>query len=109
MVLAPYGPSLATTKPRSSASPQYGPETQEIRGLVKQSYGTWIQTLVSRDPAEVAALGNVQALRGMEGLQHKLKELSPRNAEQRELQTNAIQIAPILKRRAATRKRVAQF
>ena len=72
---------------------QYGPETQEIRGLVKQSYGTWIQALVSRDPAEVAALGSVQALRGMEGLQHKLKELSPRNAEQRELQTNAIQIA----------------
>jgi hypothetical protein len=72
---------------------QYGPETQEVRGLIKQSYGTWIQTLVSRDPAEVAALGSVQALRGMEGLQHKLKELSPRNAEQRELQTNAIQIA----------------
>jgi hypothetical protein len=72
---------------------QYGPETQEIRGLVKQSYGTWIQTLASRDPAKVAALGSVQALREVEGLQHKLKELSPRNAEQHELQTNAIQIA----------------
>lgn len=72
---------------------QYGPETQELRGLLKQSYGTWIQTLASRDPAQVASLSSIHELRRVEGLQHKLKELSPRNAEQRELQANAIQIA----------------
>jgi len=65
---------------------QYGPETQELRGLLKQSYGTWIQTLASRDPAQVASLSSIHELRRVEGLQHKLKELSPRNAEQRELQ-----------------------
>jgi hypothetical protein len=64
---------------------QYGPETQELRGLLKQSYGTWIQTLASRDPAQVASLSSIHELRRVEGLQHKLKELSPRNAEQRVL------------------------
>lgn len=72
---------------------EYGPETQEVRGLLKQNYGTWIQILASRDPAQVAALGNIQALKRMEGLQRKLKELSPRSVEQRQLQTSAIQIA----------------
>ncbi|AMM18725.1 hypothetical protein AX768_31300 (plasmid) [Burkholderia sp. PAMC 28687] len=72
---------------------QYGPEAQEVRGLLKQRYGTWIEALDSRDPVQVASLGSVQALREVEGLEHKLKELTPSNAEQRQIQANAIQIA----------------
>ncbi|AUT69170.1 MULTISPECIES: DUF4239 domain-containing protein [Paraburkholderia] len=72
---------------------QYGPETHEVRDLLKQNYSTWIQILASRDPAQVSAAGSIQSLKRAEGLQHKLKELSPRNEEQRQLQTSAIQIA----------------
>ncbi|SIT38111.1 conserved membrane hypothetical protein [Paraburkholderia ribeironis] len=72
---------------------KYGPETQEIREALKQHVGASIQILSSGDPAQVARLGNTATLRRVEGLQHKLEELSPHNAMQRQLQASAIGIA----------------
>jgi hypothetical protein len=72
---------------------KYGTETQEVRGLIKQSYGTSIQILASGDPAQMARLRSPEAVTRGENLQHKLEELSPRNEAQRQLQTRAIQIA----------------
>lgn len=72
---------------------RYGPETQEVRGLIKQSYGTSIQILASRDPAQVARLGSPEASTQVEGLQRKLEELSPHSEEQGHLKASAIQIA----------------
>jgi hypothetical protein len=72
---------------------RYGPDTQEVRGMIKQSYGTSIQILASRDPAQVARLGSPEASRRVEDLQHKLEELSPRSEAQGRLKANAIQIA----------------
>jgi hypothetical protein len=72
---------------------KYGTETQEVRGLIKQSYGRSIQILASRDPAELARLRGSEVLKQMESLQRKLEELSPRTEAQRQLQASAIQIA----------------
>ena len=72
---------------------KYGTETQEVRGLIKQSYGRSIQILASRDPAELARLRGAEILKQLVSLQRKLEELSPRTEAQRQLQANAIQIA----------------
>ncbi|SDI56045.1 hypothetical protein [Paraburkholderia phenazinium] len=72
---------------------RYGPETQEVRGLIKQSYGTSIQILASHDPVQVARLGSEEASTRVEGLQRKLEELSPHSEEQGHLKASAIQIA----------------
>jgi hypothetical protein len=72
---------------------RYGPETQEVRGLIKQSYSMSIQILASRDPVQVARLGSPEASTRVEGLQRKLDDLSPRSEEQGHLKASAIQLA----------------
>jgi hypothetical protein len=72
---------------------KYGTETQEVRGLIKQSFATSIQTLASRDPAQLARLRSPEAMRRVESLQRKLEELSPRTEAQRRLQARALQLA----------------
>jgi hypothetical protein len=72
---------------------KYGPETKEVRDLLRQRVGMSIQILASGEPAQIAKLGGVEAIRRAEGFQHKLEELSPRSDPQRQLQAHAIQIA----------------
>lgn len=72
---------------------KYGPETQELRDLLKQRVGMSIQILASGKPAQIARMRGLEAIRGAESLEHKLEELSPRSDAQRQLQARAIQIA----------------
>jgi hypothetical protein len=72
---------------------KYGPETQEIRGLVKKSYAESIGILASRDPSQVARLSSPETVTRLEGLQRKLEDLAPRSEAQRRSQARAIQIA----------------
>ncbi|QCP52998.1 DUF4239 domain-containing protein [Trinickia violacea] len=71
---------------------QYGPETKEVRELIKQRVGTLIQILASGEPAQIAKLGTPEAMSRAESIQHKLEELSPHSDAQRQLQARAVQI-----------------
>jgi hypothetical protein len=72
---------------------QYGPETQEIRALLKQSVATGIQKITSGDPDQVASMRSPEELKRGENIQRRLAELSPHSEAQRRLQASAIQIA----------------
>jgi len=72
---------------------QYGPETQEIRALLKQGVTTGIQKVASGDPDQLASMRSPEELRRGEAIQRRLAELSPHSDAQRQLQTHAIQIA----------------
>ncbi|MFL9929135.1 hypothetical protein P0D88_07705 [Paraburkholderia sp. RL18-103-BIB-C] len=72
---------------------KFGPDTQEVRGLLKLTYGMSIQILSSGDPAQLARLGSPEATQRVETFERKLDELSPRTAAQRQLQASAVEIA----------------
>jgi hypothetical protein len=72
---------------------KYGPETKEVRDLLKQRVGMSIQIIASGKPAQLAELRGLDAIRRAENFELKLEELSPRNDAQRQLQARAIQIA----------------
>ncbi|WP_207002397.1 bestrophin-like domain [Trinickia mobilis] len=72
---------------------QYGPETQEIRGLLKHFVANGIQQIASGDPAQLATMHSPEALKRGEYLERKLVELSPQNDLQRRLQARAIDLA----------------
>lgn len=72
---------------------QYGPETQEIRSLLKQFVVRGIQKATSGDPDQLASMRSPAELRREEDIQRRLAELSPHSEAQRRLQAHAIQIA----------------
>ena len=72
---------------------QYGPETQEIRTLLKQFVARGIQKVTSGDPDQLASMRSPEELRRGENIQRRLAELSPHSEAQRRLQAGAIQIA----------------
>jgi Protein of unknown function (DUF4239) len=71
---------------------QYGPETQESRGLLKQLVAAGLQHIASGDPAQMNRLHSPEALKRGEYFQRKLEELSPQNDLQRRLQARAIEM-----------------
>lgn len=71
---------------------QYGPETREIRGLLKQVVTVAVERVASGDPVEVAKLNSPEALERAEHLERKLEDLSPQNDTQRRLQARAIEM-----------------
>ena len=71
----------------------YGPETGEIRRLLKSTYGESIQILASGDRVQIARLGSREAVVRVEGLKLKLAQLLPHSDAQRQLQARAIQLA----------------
>jgi hypothetical protein len=72
---------------------KYGPETKEVRDLLKQRVGMSIQMLASREPAQIAKLRGLEAIRRAESLPLMLEELTPRSDAQTQLRARAIQIA----------------
>lgn len=71
----------------------YGPETQELRALLKRNYTASVQVLASGDPSLLARLGSAEADSRTESFQRKLRGLAPRNDDQRELKVHALQAA----------------
>lgn len=70
----------------------YGPETQEIRSLLKRSYGGAIQILASGDSSQLAQLNSAGAVKRSEYFERKVEDLVPQNDEQRALKARAIQL-----------------
>lgn len=72
---------------------KYGPDTKEIRGLLRLR----VESAIKRIWPEVET-GNVtvespEAASAVEAIQDKLRELTPGNSSQRQLQSQAVQIA----------------
>ena len=71
----------------------YGPETREARDLLRHTIITVIKQIWPEEK-NIIALKNVgQAESGIEKLQEKLRQLSPKNDDQRLLQWQAMQIS----------------
>jgi hypothetical protein len=72
---------------------QYGPETREARDILRHTLISTIQRVWPVDKTMMALEKVDQAERGIENLEEKLQQLSPRNDKQRRLQSQALQIA----------------
>ena len=72
---------------------RYGPETKEIRDLLKKAVAFRIHLTWPEDGSTPANLGSPEVTRATEGLEDKIRELSPRNELQREFKSQALQIS----------------
>jgi hypothetical protein len=72
---------------------QYGPETMEVRDLVRHGVASTIERIWPEDETGKAGLRALEAATGLENIQRKLRELSPANDSQRLLQSQALQIS----------------
>jgi len=71
---------------------QYGPETKELRELVKAGFAVRVEQYFSKGKSGNSALHSPQATAAMEGLQQRLRALSPQNDTQRALQSRALEL-----------------
>jgi hypothetical protein len=71
---------------------RYGPQTQEIRSLLKQDVVTGLRQVSSGDPAQLTRLRGPEALKRSENIEQKLEELTPQTDSQRRLQAHAIEM-----------------
>ena len=68
----------------------YGPEATEIRVLLKNTYTTATQELLSGDENEQNKLDTPEAVSRLEGIQSRIRALSPKTEEHRGLQARAL-------------------
>ncbi len=71
----------------------YGPETKEVRGLLRGVVAGTIDRIWPEDKTKQAQLRIIEGSKDVEKIQDKLRGLSPRNGSQRQLQSQAVQIA----------------
>lgn len=71
---------------------RYGPETRDIRTLLKISYTGAVNIIASGDSAQMAQLNSTEAINRSEGLQRKIQELVPANEVQQAFKAQALQI-----------------
>src|SRR5215467_10285848 len=72
---------------------RYGPETKEIRDLLRRAVAFRIQLTWPEDGSAPRNLDSPELTRAAEGLDDKISELSPRNELQREFKSQAVRIA----------------
>jgi hypothetical protein len=70
----------------------YGPETQEIRALLKRNYADAVQILASGDRSQLARLNSAETINRSEAFERKVEDLAPRNDAQRGLKARALQL-----------------
>jgi hypothetical protein len=71
---------------------RYGPETRDIRTLLKISYTGAVNIIASGDSEQMAQLNSAEAINRSEGLQRKIEELVPGNDVQQAFKAHALQI-----------------
>lgn len=72
---------------------RYGPETKEIRDLLKRAVAFRINLMWPEDRSAPGKLDSPEMTRATEGLEDKIRELSPRNDSQREFKSRALQLS----------------
>src|SRR5476649_238441 len=71
---------------------RYGPETGEIRTLIKSNYAGAVDIIASGDSAQMAQLNSTDAINRSEGLQRKVEDLVPHNESQQIVKAHARQL-----------------
>ena len=64
---------------------QYGPETNDVREMLRKAFAARVDRLFSKDPAERDKLDSTKGTMVIEGFQQRLRALSPQNDLQRGL------------------------
>jgi hypothetical protein len=72
---------------------QYGPETAGARNLLARGYATAVDSIFSGDPAKLAALVSPAGVYRSEGVLYRIRALTPRNEDQRDLRSRALGLA----------------
>jgi hypothetical protein len=72
---------------------QYGPETKEIRDMLRQGVASTIDLIWPNEGAGHIDENTFRSRAGFETLQDKLRQLSPQNEAQRWLQSRALQVS----------------
>jgi hypothetical protein len=75
---------------------QYGPDAKEIREILKRSFIARVEQLFPKERTGRATLISAQHTATLEGLQQRLRALSPQNDAQRSLQTRALDLTDAL-------------
>ena len=71
----------------------YGPETKEVRGLVNETVASAVECVWPEDSSAATKLREVEAVTSMEEIQQKLRQLTPSDDIQRQLQSQAIEVS----------------
>jgi Protein of unknown function (DUF4239) len=71
---------------------RYGPETRDARDLLRNSLAAAIQRFWPEEKLQVAKLDAIEAAAGLEAVEGKVQDLSPRTDAQRGLQSRALSI-----------------
>ena len=72
---------------------RYGPETREARDLLRRGVASVIEQVWPKEGIELAEAKALDPRTGIEALQEKLLQLSPRNDAQRWAQSRALQVS----------------
>ncbi len=70
----------------------YGPETKEVRAILRQAVATGIKRVWPNEGGQGAELTKMETASGMADVYNKIRDLSPKNESQKYLQTQALQI-----------------
>ena len=71
---------------------QYGPETKDVREMLRKGFAARIDQLFPKAGSQHSALGAAQGTAAIEGFAQKLRALSPQTDAQRSLQSRAVEI-----------------
>ena len=66
---------------------QYGPETRETRDLIRRSLARRIDQIWPEERSQPARLDTPEATAAAEGIEDRIRQLTPRNDAQRDLQS----------------------
>jgi len=72
---------------------QYGPETKELRAVLKRGFADRVEQFFPKEQGRTSTLVSPQATGMMEGFQQQLRGLSPQNDAQRSLQARALDLS----------------
>jgi hypothetical protein len=71
---------------------QYGPETKDVRELLRSGFAARIDQLFPKDASQRSSLASTQGTATLEGFAQRLRSLSPQTDAQRALQSRALEI-----------------
>ena len=71
---------------------RYGPETRDARDLLRNSVAAVIQRVWQEEELQVAKFDTIEAAAGLEGVEGRVRDLSPRTDAQRGFQSRAVSI-----------------
>ena len=72
---------------------QYGPETKDLRDLLKRGFTARVEQFFPKGLSRTSTLSSPQATAAMEGFQQRLRALPPQNDAQRSLQSRALELS----------------